>query len=652
MAEHAQYRYDVFISYSHADADWVQGWLLPRLKAASLEVCIDRDCFEPGAPVAEEIERVITRSRRTLAVLTPDWVESEWCSFEALLVHHQDPAARFRRLIPLLLKPTELPERIQLLHWVDFTQPEGRETQLDRVVEAIQGVSSLPELRLDAFPTVRQRRWELRWMAVAALAALLTLALLAIWIFGQRPPKSMPGGSFNIAVAQFSAVDETGQAAVSDDVRALASSIAGYLNSQAEALVPVLGQGVTIWGPEQKVGPLAASEAADRAQDLNADVLLYGTLRQQAGDTWRLEPAFYLSEEFVSRADELCGEYALGTGIPYRPNSTAAIRDANIILQARLKALVQMIIGLSYFSYGTQQGYQQAADVFQGVAADPDWGAAEVDSGQEIVYLFLGSAYQMQLPFAEDGSAVQSELLDKSQAAYQKAIELNTAYPRSYNGLGAVLFQSARPPATDVAAECDWDWDLLTEAAEAYHQALSAPKETKPVHASVDPRAQAGLGRVYFWRGYCLAHDWPDAWETARGYYDAVVAEYQANPGAYLENIALVAYTDLGHMAFLPAADQALSGETLSPDQAARLGDAIHHYGQAIELADTQEELQHAISLMPYLLDAHCLNGQTEQARTVLDEFVADLEDGEGVRDWIVEDLHTFGSCGERNDIR
>jgi len=140
----------------------------------------------------------------------------------------------------------------------------------------------------------------------------------------------------------------------------------------------------------------------------------------------------------------------------------------------------------------------------------------------------------------------------------------------------------------------------------------------------------------------------------ARGYYDAVVAEYQAdsNPGAYLENIALVAYTDLGHMAFLPVADQALSGETLSPDQVARLGDAIYDYGHAIELADTQEEIQHAISLMPYLLDAYCLNGQTEQARSVLDEFVTDLEDAEGVRDWIVEDLYTFGSCGERDDIR
>jgi len=646
MAEQAQYRYDVFVSYSHADADWVRDWLLPRLKDAGLEVCIDRDCFEPGAPVAEEIERAITQSRRTLAVLTPDWVESEWTDFEALLVQHHDPAARYRRLIPLLLKPADLPERIQMLHWVEFTQVEEREDELERVVAAIQGISDLPELRPDAIPSPAQRRWERSWMAVVGVAALLSLALLAVWMFSQRPARTMPEGSFNIAVAQFGAKGETGQPASSGDARALANSVARYLNSQSGQLEPFLRQEVTIWGPEQKVRPVADGEAvADRATDLNADVLLYGDLRQQNRDIWQLEPAFYLSEEVVSRADELQGEHALGIGIPYRPNSTAAIRDANTALQVRLKALVQMIVGLSYFTFGTQEGYQQAADVFQEVAADPEWGAAEDGTGQEIVYLFLGSAYQMQLPYTEDGSAAQSELLQESRAAYQKAIELNAAYPRSYNGLGTVLFHTARPPATDFEAECDWDWDLLTDASEAYGQALSAPEEAKPVHAYVDRRAQAGLGQIYFWRGHCIPGKWPGAWDTARNYYDAVVTEYQADPTPFLGNIALVAHTDLGHMAYLPAAQQALSGEPLSPDHAPLLAEAIQHYSQAVELADTEEEFQHAVSLMPYLLHAYCLDGQGDQAGAVLDDFVAGSDAPEAVRDWVVTSLRAIGAC-------
>ena len=98
----------------------------------------------------------------------------------------QDPAARCWWLIPLLSKPCDPPERIKLLQWVDFSYPAcWQETQLKRVVDAIQGKGVLPELRPeDAFPSPRQRRWFLRWFAVAGVAAVLTLLVLVgfIWL--------------------------------------------------------------------------------------------------------------------------------------------------------------------------------------------------------------------------------------------------------------------------------------------------------------------------------------------------------------------------------------------------------------------------------------------------------------------------------------
>ena len=48
MAETQEYRYDVFISYSHADQAWVCGELLPRLEEAGLKVCIDQRDFRPA----------------------------------------------------------------------------------------------------------------------------------------------------------------------------------------------------------------------------------------------------------------------------------------------------------------------------------------------------------------------------------------------------------------------------------------------------------------------------------------------------------------------------------------------------------------------------------------------------------------------------
>jgi hypothetical protein len=54
--------YDVFISYSHADKDWVRGELLKSLEDQGLRVCIDFRDFRPGASKIKEIERAVLAS--------------------------------------------------------------------------------------------------------------------------------------------------------------------------------------------------------------------------------------------------------------------------------------------------------------------------------------------------------------------------------------------------------------------------------------------------------------------------------------------------------------------------------------------------------------------------------------------------------------
>ncbi|MGB8646115.1 MAG: SIR2 family protein [Anaerolineae bacterium] len=142
MAESATY--DVFISYCKADKAWVQTWLLPRLETAGLTVCIDDRDFALGAPRLENIENAVDGSRHTLIVMTPEWVTSEWNEFEALLVGSGDPAARKRRLLPLLLKPCELPRRIAMLEKADLTNVAEREAQFARVLKALGAEAPRP----------------------------------------------------------------------------------------------------------------------------------------------------------------------------------------------------------------------------------------------------------------------------------------------------------------------------------------------------------------------------------------------------------------------------------------------------------------------------------------------------------------------------
>ncbi len=138
--------YDVYISYSDADKEWVRSWLLTRLEAAKLRVCIDFRDFDIGVPRPINIERAVDNSGHTLLVLTPSWVKSAWTEFEAILTQTSDPAILRRRLLPLLLEPCKPPRRIAMLTYADFTRSEKQDVQLERVVKAVRGQLNLREL--------------------------------------------------------------------------------------------------------------------------------------------------------------------------------------------------------------------------------------------------------------------------------------------------------------------------------------------------------------------------------------------------------------------------------------------------------------------------------------------------------------------------
>lgn len=73
---------DVFISYSSRDKDWVRGELLRGIERAGLEAFIDFRDFTPGEPSIKECERGVLTCRKTLLVLTPAYLESEWGEIE------------------------------------------------------------------------------------------------------------------------------------------------------------------------------------------------------------------------------------------------------------------------------------------------------------------------------------------------------------------------------------------------------------------------------------------------------------------------------------------------------------------------------------------------------------------------------------------
>jgi tetratricopeptide (TPR) repeat protein len=122
MPEPPKYDFDVFISYSSKDKAWVRGDLLKRIEKAGLRAFIDFRDFARGEPSIKEMERGVKKCRKTLLILTPNYLKSEWCEFESLMAATLTPANRKRRLIPLLKTPCEKPLRINLFTHIDFTE--------------------------------------------------------------------------------------------------------------------------------------------------------------------------------------------------------------------------------------------------------------------------------------------------------------------------------------------------------------------------------------------------------------------------------------------------------------------------------------------------------------------------------------------------
>ncbi len=152
-----QLEYDVFISYSHHDKDWVRNTLLPHLESAGLKVFIDFRDFKIGAPSIKEMERGIVISHKTIIVLTPEYLDSEWAEFETLITQTLSPANKDLRLLPILKTQCTLPVSIGYMNYVNFADADNEELQWQRLIKSIGHLEYIPRVILvDDEPDVQK----------------------------------------------------------------------------------------------------------------------------------------------------------------------------------------------------------------------------------------------------------------------------------------------------------------------------------------------------------------------------------------------------------------------------------------------------------------------------------------------------------------
>ena len=105
-------RYDAYVIYHNQDEDWVDEKLLANIEEDHEEpfrLCLKNRDIRAGRLIFNELSLHIRRSRKTLVILTPRFVEDNWCYFQLNMAHHRVLEENHNVLIFIILE--EIPDK-------------------------------------------------------------------------------------------------------------------------------------------------------------------------------------------------------------------------------------------------------------------------------------------------------------------------------------------------------------------------------------------------------------------------------------------------------------------------------------------------------------------------------------------------------------
>ncbi len=142
--------YDAYISYADKGADRQFLWenLVPRLEQAGLRVAVSGDVDNPGVARVVNVERGIRQSKRTVILLSPNYLLDNIADFENTLAQTMGIQEGTYRLLPVRIAPiaeNQLPTRMSMLSTLDVAISSRAEREYARLVNALQG--PLPRLQ-------------------------------------------------------------------------------------------------------------------------------------------------------------------------------------------------------------------------------------------------------------------------------------------------------------------------------------------------------------------------------------------------------------------------------------------------------------------------------------------------------------------------
>lgn len=103
----------VFVSYSHAQGDWVWNRLVPCLKAGGAEVLIDRERFRAGGGVHRQMDATQDQADKHVLVLSAEYLASPPCQHEMQRAIDRDPTFAQHIVLPVRRDDAKVPDALK-----------------------------------------------------------------------------------------------------------------------------------------------------------------------------------------------------------------------------------------------------------------------------------------------------------------------------------------------------------------------------------------------------------------------------------------------------------------------------------------------------------------------------------------------------------
>jgi hypothetical protein len=138
---------DFFVSYTGSDAPWAE-WIGWALEEAGFSVLIQKWDFTAGSNFVLEMQRAAAGCKRTIAVLSPQYLKSLYGASEWAAAFAGDPEGSKRKLVPVRVAECQPEGLLKSVVYIDLAgkdEKSARAALLDGVAERRAKPSSEPD---------------------------------------------------------------------------------------------------------------------------------------------------------------------------------------------------------------------------------------------------------------------------------------------------------------------------------------------------------------------------------------------------------------------------------------------------------------------------------------------------------------------------